>query len=142
MGEAVGLAMPWNKKEPMDLRIEFAMKAMRTDNFRGLCGEYGISARTGYKWYRRFLERGMSGMAERSRRPRGHAAQLGQEEVCEMIRLKQAHRHWGPKNIRQLYLRQHGQAASESSFKRVLERAGLTEPRRGRQRSEAGASAQ
>ena len=55
----------------------------------------------------------MSGMAERSRRPQGHAGQLGQEEVCEIIRLKQPHRHWGPRKIRQLYLRQHGQAPDE-----------------------------
>jgi transposase InsO family protein len=53
-----------------------------------------------------------------------------------MVRLKQAHRHWGPRKIRELYLRRHGTAASESSFKRVLERAGLTEPRRRRQRAE------
>ena len=38
--------MPWTKKEPMDLRIEFAMKAMRTENFRELCAEYGINAKT------------------------------------------------------------------------------------------------
>ena len=128
--------MPWMKKEPMDLRIEFSMKAMRTDNFRELCAQYGISTKTGYKWYQRFLEGGINGMGERSRRPHGHADQLGEGVVCEIIRLKQAHRHWGPKKIRQLYLRRHGQAASESSFKRVLERAGLTEPRRRRQRSE------
>ena len=110
----------------MDLRIEFAMKAMRTDNFRGLCAQYGISTKTGYKWSRRFLEQGIQGMAEQSRRPHTHADQLGEVEVCEIIRLKQAHRHWGPRKIRELYLRQQGQAASESSFKRVLERAGLT----------------
>ena len=127
--------MPWQKKEPMDLRIEFAMKAMRTDNFRALCAEYGISAKTGYKWQRRFLERGWEGLVEQSRRPHGHADQLSEAEVCEIIRFKNAHRHWGPKKIRQLYLRQHGTAASESSFKRVLARAGLTEPRRRRQRS-------
>ena len=137
MAEPVGLAMPWMNQEPMDLRIEFAMKAMRTDNFRGLCAEYGISAKTGYKWYRRFLEQGIGGMEERSRRPQGHADQLSEEVVCEIIRFKQAHRHWGPKKIRALYLRKHGQAASESSFKRVLERAGLTRPRRQRQRCEA-----
>jgi hypothetical protein len=33
----------------MDQRIEFAMKALRTDNFRALCAEYGISTKTGYK---------------------------------------------------------------------------------------------
>jgi putative transposase len=130
--------MPWPKKEPMDVRIEFAMKAVRTDNFRALCGEYDISAKTGYKWLRRFMAHGMTGMAEHSRRPHSHADQLNEAVVCAIIRLKNAHRHWGPKKIRALYLRQHGTAASESSFKRILERAGLTEPRRRQRATEAG----
>ena len=123
----------------MDTRIEFALKALRTDNFKALCAAYGISPKTGYKWHARFLQEGERGMAEHSRRPHRHADQLSEAEVCEMVRLKGAHRHWGPKKIRQLYLRQHGTAASESSFKRVLTRAGLTEPRRRRQpATEAG----
>ena len=120
----------------MDQRTEFALKAVQTENFRALCAEYGISAKTGYKWRERLLQRGLAGMAEQSRRPLGHAAELGEAVVCEMVRLKQAHRHWGPRKIRELYLRKHGTAASESSFKRVLERAGLTESRRRRQRAE------
>jgi putative transposase len=120
----------------MDQRIEFALKAVRTDNFRALCAEYGISAKTGYKWQRRFLEHGMEGMAEQSRRPHSHAEQLPEGVVCEMVRLKVAHRHWGPRKIRELYVRRHGRAVSESSFKRVLARAGLTEPRRRRQVAE------
>lgn len=123
----------------MDQRIEFALKAYRTNNFRALCAEYGISAKTGYKWQRRLLQYGLAGMAEQSRRPHSHAAELSEAVVCEIVRLKAAHRHWGPRKIRELYLRRHGQAASESSFKRILERAGLTEPRRRRQRAtEAG----
>jgi putative transposase len=120
----------------MEQRTEFALKALQTDNFRALCAEYGISAKTGYKWRDRLLQFGLAGLAEQSRRPRSHAAELGEAVVCEMVRLKQAHRHWGPRKIRELYLRQHGTAASESSFKRILERAGLTEPRRRRQRAE------
>jgi putative transposase len=119
----------------MDQRIEFALKSLRTDNFRALCAEYEVSAKTGYKWRERFLQFGLAGMAEQSRRPHGHAEQLSEAVVCEIIRFKQAHRHWGPRKIRELYLRRHGQAASESSFKRILERAGLTEPRRRRQRA-------
>src|ERR1700723_250406 len=114
--------MPWKKNGPMEQRIEFAMKSLRTENFRALCAEYGISAKTGYKWRERFLRFGMEGLAEESRRPHSHAGQLDEAEVCEMIRFKQAHRHWGPRKIRELYLRRHGSAASESSFKRVLER--------------------
>jgi putative transposase len=119
----------------MDQRMEFALKALRTDNFRALCAEYGISAKTGYKWRERFFQNGLAGMTEQSRRPRSHADQLAESVICEMVRLKLAHRHWGPRKIRELYLRRHGEAASESSFKRVLERAGLTEPRRRRQRA-------
>ncbi len=114
------------------------MKALRTDNFRALCNEYGISAKTGYKWQRRFMEHGVAGMMEQSRRPHSHGDQLNEAVVCDIIRLKNAHRHWGPKKIRELYLRQHGTAASESSFKRILERAGLTQPRRRQRASEAG----
>jgi putative transposase len=130
--------MPWKKSEPMEQRIEFALKALRTGNFRELCREYGISAKTGYKWRERFLNQGSGGLVEESRRPRSHAEQLSEEIICEMVRLKVAHPAWGPRKIRELYIRQKGQAASESSFKRVLERSGLTQKRRRRQVSESG----
>jgi transposase InsO family protein len=116
----------------MEQRVEFVLRAQRTENFRALCQEYGISAKTGYKWQERFLRLGLGGMEEESRRPHHHAEELGEGEVCAIIRLKLAHPRWGPRKIRELYLRRHGKVASESSFKRVLERAGLTEKRKGR----------
>jgi transposase len=123
----------------MEQRMEFALRAMRTLNFRALCQEYGISAKTGYKWKERFLRDGVGGMQEESRRPRSSPEQLPEEEVCEIVRLKLAHLSWGPRKIRELYLRGHGEVASESTFKRVLERVGLTQKRRQRRRwTEAG----
>ena len=130
--------MPWKKSEPMEERIEFGLKALGAVNFRALCQEYGISTKTGYKWKERFLRDGIRGMVERSRRPKSHADQLAEETVCEIIRLKLAHGSWGPRKVRELYRRRHGEVASESSFKRVLERAGLTHKRRLRQAREAG----
>jgi putative transposase len=130
--------MPWKKTEPMEQRIEFALKAMRTLNFRALCQQYGISAKTGYKWKERFIREGLEGMVEESRRPKSSPEQLAQEEVCEIVRLKLAHPNWGPRKIRELYLRRHGEVASESTFKRVLERAGLTQKRRRRRSTLAG----
>ena len=53
--------------------MEFAVRAMRTLNFRTLCQEYGISAKTGYKWKERFRGKGLAGMEEESRRPRSIA---------------------------------------------------------------------
>src|SRR2546430_3423447 len=131
--------MPWKKSEPMEERTEFAFRAMRTLNFRALCQQYGISTKTGYKWKERFLRKGLAGMAEESRRPKSHSEQLPEEEVCEIVRLKLAHMSWGSRKIRELYLRRHGEVASESTFKRVLERVGLTQKRRRRRRAmEAG----
>ncbi|MEO5719740.1 MAG: DDE-type integrase/transposase/recombinase [Chthoniobacterales bacterium] len=82
--------------------------------------------------------RRMEGMVEESRRPHRSPQQLAEAELCEIVRLKLAHRTWGPRKIRELYLRRHGEVASESTFKRILERAGLTEKRRRRRASEGG----
>jgi putative transposase len=122
----------------MDQRIEFCCRALRGGNFRALCREYGISAKTGYKWQERFLREGAAGMGEESRRPHRHPESLGEEELCRIVGLKLAHPHWGPRKVRELYHRQYGRAASESSFKRVLERSGLTQKRRRRLAPQSG----
>jgi putative transposase len=94
--------MPWKKSEPMEQREEFVLRALRRENFRALCQEYGISAKTGYQWQERFLRLGLGGMEEESRRPQSHAAQLGEGEVWAIIRLKMGHPRWGPRKIREL----------------------------------------
>lgn len=122
----------------MNQRKEFVLRAMDTANFRQLCQEYGISAKTGYKWRERFVQYGLAGMAELSRRPKGHARELGEALVCEIVRLKHAHPSWGPRKLRKVYERTHAPVPSESTFKRVLERAGLVQPRRLRTRGQSG----
>lgn len=114
----------------MNKKLEFAMKSVQTGNFRALCREYGISTKVGYKWRGRFLEHGMEGLRDLSRRPNRSPTALSEEEVCRMVLLKERHRHWGPRKLHEVYLRQWGVGPSESSFKRVLERCGLTEKRR------------
>jgi putative transposase len=96
-----------------------------------------------YTWRERFVEHGLAGLNEQSRRPRGHADAVDGEIVCEIVRLKQAHPHWGPRKIHALYQRRHraSVAPTESSFKRVLERAGCTEKRRVRRVGQTGALA-
>jgi putative transposase len=56
--------MPWKKSEPMEQRAEFALKALKSENFRALCQECGISSKTGYKWRERFLREGLKDLAE------------------------------------------------------------------------------
>jgi len=86
--------MPWKKSEPMEERIEFGLSALGGENFRALCREYGITARTGYKWRERLVCWGTEGLREESRRPHHSPGALGEREVCEMVRLKQRHTLW------------------------------------------------
>lgn len=123
----------------MDQKIEFVMKAAVCSNFRELCQEYGISTKTGYKWKARFVQNGVAGMEDQSRRPHAHSKELSEAVVCEIVNLKQAHPNWGPRKIRALYERKHpGKVPSESSFKRILEAAGLTKPRKRRRAKQSG----
>lgn len=130
--------MPWKDLNIMNQKTEFVLKAQQTDNFRALCREYGISPKTGYKWMQRMLTHGLEGLNDESRRPRTSPEALAEEVVCRIVRLKERHRTWGPRKIRELYERQWGGAPSESSFKRVLERAGMTEKKRVRKAGQSG----
>ncbi len=72
--------MPWKKSEPMEERIEFGLRAVRNENFRALCREYGITARTGYKGRGRMVRWGTEGgLREESRRPHHSPGALGGE---------------------------------------------------------------
>src|SRR5512147_1365646 len=101
--------MPWKKVEPMNQRQEFVLKSFHIQNFRVLCQEYGISTKTGYKWQKRFLEHGRSGLEEQSRRPLSHAKELSEAVVCEIIRIKTKHQFWGARKLRDVYALIHGE---------------------------------
>jgi transposase InsO family protein len=130
--------MPWKQVDLMNQRVEFVLKALKTENFRHLCRVYGISTKTGYKWRERFLQEGLNGMQELSRRPNKSPSGLSEGVVCDIIRIKHKHLAWGPRKVRAIYGRTHAQTPSESSFKRVLQRAGLTEKRRLRPSKDTG----
>lgn len=81
--------MPWKETDVNSLRAEFVMRSLQEKlPFAQLCREYGIQPKTGYKWKKRFLEEGLKGLADRSRRPKTSPRGLSEEVVCEIIRLK------------------------------------------------------
>ncbi len=133
--------MPWKAMDPVNLRREFVLRSLAPDvNFAALCREFGISRKVGYKWQKRFLEKGNSGLADESRRPASSPTGLDEETVCRIVKLKQAHPAWGPRKIRAVFARTYPEAdaPSESSFKRVLSKAGLVERRRRRKSADSG----
>ena len=133
--------MPWKETCAMDSRLEFVMRALREElPLRDLCKEYGISPKTGYKWKARFLEDGLQGLADLSRKPQSSPKQIAEDVVCEIVRIKNDHKGWGPLKIREVYARKHPHAKlpSQSTLKRVLDKAGLVNKRKRKKNDTCG----
>jgi transposase InsO family protein len=133
--------MPWQETGVMDQRKEFVLRVMGSgERFKEVCREFGISRKTGYKWKERFLQEGLGGLCDTSRRPKTSPSELSETMVCQIVRLKLAHPSWGPRKLQTILARtvQPDELPSESSFKRVLDNAGLVEHRRRRVPSEQG----
>lgn len=124
--------MPWKEQNKMEMKEEFIAEMLRKEiPFSHLCKKYGISEKTGYKWKNRFFEQGKAGLNEQSREP-SHPNQIDGDTAAELIKIKLAHKAWGPKKIQEIYARKHPDKTvpSLSSVKRILDKAGLVERRR------------
>ena len=133
--------MPWTETRIVDRRAEFVLRGLRPgEDFGGLCREFGVSRKTGYKWKERFLAQGLQGLHDYSRRPSSSPTQLGETIVCQIVKLKLAHPAWGARKLRAVLQRTvpQDQLPCESSFKRILDKAGLVERRRRRTPAEQG----
>jgi hypothetical protein len=53
----------------MDERLRFIARLLDGEKMSGLCAEFGISRKTGYKIYYRYKGCGIEGLTDRSRRP-------------------------------------------------------------------------
>ena len=119
----------------MELKEQFITEMLKEEiPFSHLCKKFGISEKTGYKWKNRFFEQGKSGLYEQSREPNSHPNQIDGDTAAELIRIKLAHKTWGPKKIREVYARAYPEKSvpSLSSVKRILDKTGLVEKRKRR----------
>jgi putative transposase len=53
----------------MDERLRFVARLLDGEKMAGLCEEFGISRKTGYKIYERYQNIGVPGLVDRRRRP-------------------------------------------------------------------------
>jgi len=85
----------------MDERLKFIARLLDGDKMAGLCREFGVSRKTGYKILARYNEIGLDGLTDRSRRPYRHANQLPFQIETQIVRLKQDKPSWGAPKIRE-----------------------------------------
>ena len=87
--------MPWKVCKPMDERLKFIARLLDGEQMAGLCREFGISRKTGYKILTRYNATGLEGLTDRSRRPYRHANQLPIQIETLIVRIKQDKPSWG-----------------------------------------------
>lgn len=92
--------MPWKECHIVDERVRFVARLLDGEQMAGLCKEFGISRKTGYKIYDRYRDHGALGLTDRSRRPYRHANQLPLPIEAHIVRLKREYPTWGAPKIR------------------------------------------
>jgi transposase InsO family protein len=96
---------------------------------------YGVSRQSVHAWLRRYRAGGLSGLEDRSHRPRTCPHQAAAQVEAAVCELRRQHPGWGPLRL-QHELQQRGVAGvpSRAGIYRILVRRGLVEPGRRRRR--------
>lgn len=121
--------MPWQERSVMSQRQEFVAFARQEDaSISTLCGQYGISRKTGYKWLAR-ASAGDYALADRSRRPRSSPSQTLPALEGRILELRSEHPSWGGRKLHH-WLRHHGVAdvPAPSTITAILRRHGVLSP--------------
>jgi len=127
--------VPWKRKSPVDLRMEFMARLKRGERMTDLCVEYGVSRKTGHKLKRRYEELGPSGLEDQSRAPK-HIPHKTPPEVVELVVAERMqHPSWGSRKLKAVLEERLGHTLpSASTLGGILVRKGLTERRPARRR--------
>jgi transposase-like protein len=99
---------------------------------------YGVTRQSLHNWLRRYRERGMAGLVDRSKRPSSCPHRTPARSELKVIELRREHPRWGPRRLAyELARKGLDPVPSRSSIYRVLVRSGLVEPRARRRKRSA-----
>lgn len=87
---------------------------------------FGITAKTFYKWYKRFANGKVRNLEERSRAPvKVRTSTVTIIEECRVIKLRKKHIHWGKEKIAKIYKTVYGEKISAHKVQIVIDRFDL-----------------
>jgi transposase InsO family protein len=133
--------MPFIERSIMSEKIEFCILASKEDsNMSDLCKRFNITRRTGYKWLARYLEKGLVGLEEKSRRPHTFPNQTLQPIDQYVVGLRENDPEWGAKKLHRIMLNQkeqgmymHSTVPCKATITKILKRNGLVPSNRSKQ---------
>jgi transposase-like protein len=107
------------RKEIIDLAKQSGV------NVRELCRRFKVSAKTVYKWIRRYRDEGEVGLENRSRRPHRSPGRMAAAMESKILSLRQQNRGWGARKIgHRLQVLGNRNVPVPSAIHRVLQRNG------------------
>lgn len=132
--------MPWKECPIVEERLRFIARLLDGEKMAGLCREFGIARKTGYKIYNRYKNCGIDGLTDRSRRPYRHANQLPMQIEKLIVKLKKEYPHWGAPKIRARLRKRYPDVhcPAISTVHAVLDRHGLVKRRKRRRHKAQG----
>ena len=119
--------MPWKKSVVMDEKMRFIARLLQGERMASLCREFGISRKTGYKFWDRYKEIGVNGLVDRVRRPIRYANQLPMQVEETILKIKKDKPSWGAPKIREILSRKYPEVRTpaKSTIHATLDRHGL-----------------
>jgi putative transposase len=140
-GQLIGkedLPMVWKETCAVDERMRFVMAVeSKTEAFSAACRRFGVTRKTGYKWFDRYEEAGVAGLLDQSRAPRHHPHAISEETAERCIAVRRMHPTWGPVKVREWLARRAPRTRwpAVSTIGALFDREGLTIKRRRRRHS-------
>src|ERR1700761_1517483 len=89
-----------------------------------VAARFGVARKTVHVWLARYEADGLSGLADRSHRPRSCPHQMPAAVEVALVELRLAHPSWGPRRL-SFELSRRGQVVSQSAAYRALVRLNL-----------------
>ena len=130
--------MVWKETCVMDDRMRFVIaRAEGSESMSALCRHFGISRKTGHKWWKRYRELGPAGLEDRSRAPLSNPRSVDEALVAGIVAVRLRYPTWGPRKVKAWLEDHHGETAwpSASTIGSIFDGHGLTRARKRRKRT-------
>jgi transposase InsO family protein len=131
--------MPWKVSEIVNERMRFVTRLEEGERMTDLCEEFGISRKTGYKFWNRYQIGGPDALFDEPRRPTFHPGTTPDAIRQLVVDCRLKHPTWGPRKLKSVLQQKYPDLniPAKSTIGDILQRRGLVRPRRARKRRKA-----
>lgn len=128
--------MPWTERTKVQEKLIFITRLESGEGMSELCREFGISRKTGYKFWSRYKATGPSGLGELRRRPYSNPREIKRGIIDALLSIKAEKPHWGSSKIREVFMRRYPflRVPARSTIHCIFEKNELVNPRNRRRK--------